>query len=80
MLCELGDPVHVLEADRAANPGPNTATTGRAGSRRWTRSSIVSNCAAPGELDREPRAQARVGLDDGDVVAPPSPGGASTVA
>ena len=28
---------------------------------------MVSNCAAPGELDREPRPERVVGFDDRDV-------------
>ena len=66
--CAVVTPVHVLEPDRArearVRTPPRPAAPGSAAGRdpRWS-----SNCAAPGEFDREPRPQRRVGLDDGDV-------------
>ena len=51
------EPVHVLEADRAHEAGAEHRDDRARRSSCWTSSSIVSNCAAPGELDREPRPQ-----------------------
>ena len=46
-LCELVTRCTCWKPIGLAKPGPKTATTGRDGSSRWIRSSIVSNCAAP---------------------------------
>ena len=72
--------MHVLEADRADEAGAEDGHHRPAGSSRWTSSSIVSNCAGAEQLDREPRAERVVGLDDRDVVGRQLAAGASTVA
>ncbi len=46
-MCELVTRCTCWKPIGLAKPGPKTATTGRDGSSRWIRSSIVSNCAAP---------------------------------
>jgi len=63
-----GDAVHVLEAHGAGEPGTEH---GHDRSRRVEPLDEVVHrleLSGPRELDCEPRAQVRVGLDDGDVV------------
>ena len=62
-----GDPVHVLEADRAGEAG--TEHRHHRSRRVEPLDQVLHRLELRGarELDREPRAQVRVGLDDGDV-------------
>ena len=63
------DPVHVLEADRTGEPG--TEHRDHRPCRVEPLHQVFHRLELTGacQLDREPRAQLRVGLDDGDVVA-----------
>ena len=67
--CELVTRCTCWKPIGLANPGPNTATTGRAGLELLDEVLDRLELRGAGELDREPRAQVRVGLDDGDVEA-----------